>query len=404
MKEYNNVIIERQNNEGNGICKIDNKITFIPYTLSNEIINLNIICEHKNYNDGKLLKIIKPSSERCNPLCPYYYKCGGCNLMHEQYKYQLDFKKEKVINNLKHIANIDLNKNIEIIYNKELNYRNHITLSVNKDIMGFYENNSNDIVDIDKCLISNNKINKKIEEIKEFIKIYKNNNIEKVIIKAYNSVMINVISKNFELIEEFKKHVKCDSFYINNKYIYGLKKVSEKLNNYTFNVSPLSFFQKNTDVTVKLYDYIKSFISKSDSVLDLYCGTGTIGIYISSNAKKVIGIEIIDDGIKDAKENALINNVNNIEFISGSVENNINNITNINAIIVDPPRPGLSKTVINTIMNINVEKLIYVSCNSSTLSRDLKILSNKYDIVDIKLFDMFPNTSHVECACVLRLH
>ena len=402
MDEYNNITITKQNNEGNGICKIDNIVTFIPYSLSDEIIDLKITNKHKNYNEGKLLKIIKPSIERCTPLCYYYYECGGCNLMHQSYKYQLNFKKEKVINNLKHISNIDID-DVEIVYDSEYNYRNHITLSVNNDLVGFYKNNTNDIVDIDKCQISNKEINDRIIEIRKFINKFKNNNIDKIIIKAYNEVMINIISSDFKLIDEFIHNVKCDSLYINNIYKYGLEKVSENLNNYKFSISPKSFFQKNTTIATKLYEYIKLFVNKNDSVLDLYCGTGSIGIYISNNVKKVIGIEIIDDAIKDAKENALINNISNIEFISGKVEDNLNNINGINTIIVDPPRLGLSREVIDNIITINPNKIIYVSCNSSTLARDLKILYDKYEIINIKLFDMFPNTHHVECVCALKL-
>ena len=152
-----------------------------------------------------------------------------------------------------------------------------------------------------------------------------------------------------------------------------------------------------------MFKYIKSLVDKNEKILDLYCGTGSIGIYLSDKVSSVIGIEEVNEAIIDAKENAKINNITNIEFISGKVEDNIEKFKKIDTIIVDPPRVGVSKKVINNILNINPKKLIYVSCNSSTLARDLKLLENNYEIKSIKLFDMFPNTYHVECVCILKL-
>ena len=216
-------------------------------------------------------------------------------------------------------------------------------------------------------------------------------------------MLVNIESSNFKLIDEFKNYVKCDSLYINNNFVSGLKEVTINLGKYKYKVSAQSFFQKNTDMTIKLYDYIKTLVNKDENILDLYCGSGGIGIYISENAKNIIGIEIIEDAVLNAKENARINNINNIIFKSGKVEYNLDDIKDIDTVIVDPPRVGLNKKAIDDILKINPKRIIYVSCNSTTLARDLNYLKDMYELEEIKLFDLFPNTHHVECVCALKL-
>ena len=154
-------------------------------------------------------------------------------------------------------------------------------------------------------------------------------------------------------------------------------------------------------MTIKLYDYIKTLVNKDENILDLYCGSGGISIYISENAKNIIGIEIIEDAVLNASENAKINNINNINFKSGKVEYNLDDIKDIDTVIVDPPRVGLNKKAIDDILKINPKRIIYVSCNSTTLARDLNYLKDMYELEEIKLFDLFPNTHHIESVCVL---
>ena len=390
-----------QNNEGLGIIKNNEKIVFVPFSLPEEIVDYEIIKENKKYDEGKLLNIKNVCYERQDVKCPYYFNCGGCDLMHQKYEYQLKFKVNKVINNLKHISNIEIN-NIDIESDNEFNYRNHITLSVSSDKIGFYKNHTNEIVDIDYCFISNDKINKVLKEIREFINKYKNNNIDRISIKTYNEILINIESNNFNLISEFKEFVSFDSLYVNGNYCLKKRYVTANLGKYKYNVSSKDFFQKNTKMTVKLYSYVKSLLNKDENILDLYCGSGGIGIFVSDKVKSVLGIEIIEDAINNAKENALINNVNNIKFICGKVEDNLDNIKNIDTIIVDPPRVGLKRSAIDDILKINANRIIYVSCNSVTLARDLNYLKDSYKIEDIRLFDLFPNTHHVECVVLLN--
>ena len=389
-----------QNNEGLGIIKNNEKIVFVPFSLPEEIVDYEIIKENKKYDEGKLLNIKNVCYERQDVKCPYYVNCGGCDLMHQKYEYQLEFKKKKVINNLKHISNIEID-NIDIESDNEFNYRNHITLSVNNDKIGFYKNHTNEIIDIDYCFISNDKINNALKEIRKFLSKYNDNNINRISIKAYNEVLINIESSNFKLINEFKDYVHFDSLYINDKYVFGKKEITVNLDNYKYNVSSKDFFQKNTEMTVKLYSYVKDLLDNNENILDLYCGSGGIGIYVSDKVKSVLGIEIIEEGINNAKENARINNVKNIKFICGKVEENLENIKNIDTIIVDPPRVGLKRSAISDILKIDAKRIIYVSCNSVTLARDLNYLKDTYKLESIKLFDLFPNTHHVESVVLL---
>ena len=387
------------NNEGLGITRVDNKVVFVPYSAIGDVIDLKIIEDKRNYSIGEITDIKEKSNSRREASCPYYYICGGCNLMHIKYKNQLEFKKEKVINNLKHISNIEI-KDISIESDNEYNYRNHIILRVDKNRIGFYKSHSNEIVDIKYCLISNEIINIKIDEIRDFLNKYKDNNINKISIKAFNGVLINIVSDDFTLMDEFIKYVKVDSLYINNELVYKNKSIKFKFDKFNFMVSNNSFFQKNTDMALKLYNYIKENIDDNSKILDLYSGIGSIGIFVADKCKSVLGVEIIESAVDNAKENSKINNINNIEFICGKVEDNLDNIKDIDTIIVDPPRVGLNKKAIENINKINPKKIIYVSCNSTTLARDINYLN--YEIKSIKLFDLFPNTHHCESVVVLE--
>jgi len=275
-------------------------------------------------------------------------------------------------------------------------------LNVKNNKIGFYKDGTYEIVDIESCLISNAKINIVIKEIRNFINEFKDHNITRIDIKAYKNILVNIESEDFKYKNKFVKYVNLDSFYINNEFEYGAEKVTENLNEYEFDISAVSFFQKNTKVTEKLYSYIKSIINKDSKVLDLYCGIGSIGIYIADKCKNIIGIEVINEAIEDAKLNAEINKINNIEFICKSIENMKSDYKDIDTIIVDPPRIGLDKRAINNILEINSNNIIYVSCNPVTLARDINLLKENYNINSIKLFDMFPNTYHVESVVLLE--
>ena len=394
--------IENLDHQGRGIAHINNKIVFIENALPNEIVETKIIKEHKNFNESIVTKYIKKSVNRIDPICPYYKECGGCNIMHMPYDKQLEFKQNKINNIInKYLKNdILINKIVKSDY--KVNYRNKITFQVNKDI-GFFKKNSNELIKIDKCILCDELINNSIK----YLSTLDLSKIEKIICKSNKKDLMIIIETNDINLNIDKLIPHCKSIYLkqNNKYIlkYGEKQIKQNIGNINYLISPDSFFQINLDVTKKLYDKIKSIVGTNKNIIDLYCGTGSIGIYISKD-NNVYGIEINEQAINDAKINKKINNIQNIEFILGDSGKKIKNLTKkIDTIIVDPPRNGLNKETINNILNINPKNIIYVSCDPMTLVRDLKVFSNNYDIVEITPFDMFPNTYHVECLVQLKL-
>ena len=392
-------LITDLNHLGQGITRIDNKITFVPKTVSGDIINLEITKSHKNYNEAKLLKIVKPSPDRIEYKCPYYNKCGGCNIANLEYTNQLKYKKEKVINIFKKYNKIEINPTI-IASDEILHYRNKITLQYNEKL-GLYEEKTHNIIEIQECLLMPQKVN---DIIKLLSKYNYNTSLQKIVIRIINNqVMINIIAKDIpKSLIEILKNLDV-SVYHNSKYISGNKVLIETLNNYKFSILPDSFFQINKKQTINLYNQIVEYANpqKEDKVLDLYCGVGTIGIYLSKYCKEVLGIEINKSSIENANINKKLNNVENISFIEADVSKVLSMKYKADIIIVDPPRSGLDKNIIETLIKINPKKIVYVSCDPITLSRDINLLKNNYILKDIKLYDMFPETYHVECVTVL---
>ena len=388
--------IIKYDHNGRGIGYIDNKIVFVPNTIIGEDVEVKIVDDKKNYSVGEVLKYNKISSIRKDNICPYYNICGGCDIMHLPYLEQLKFKQNKIVEiiNKFYGGKVDIK---DIIYNKELNYRNKVSLKVDKKI-GYYKKNSHDIINIDKCMLLDEDINNLIGKL-NYIDLGLNKNI--VIRKNTSGLMLILDSKiDYDLIKN-----DVDIIYLNDKKIYG-EDLYEEMDGLKFIISPLSFFQVNKYNTINLYNKILDYcdLKGNETVLDLYCGTGTIGSFVSRKCKKVIGIEINESAIADANKNKKINGLDNIEFIcgdSGKILKN-NKFRNIDIVIVDPPRSGLSELSISEIININPTKIVYTSCDPVTLARDLKILSEKYDVKELTPVDMFPNTYHVESVCVLE--
>ena len=395
--------ILRLNNEGEGIGIVEGITTFIPYALPNELVKVRITEINDNYLRGTIQEILEPSKDKVEAICPKFYECGGCNLMHLNYEKQLEFKKEKIENIFKKVSN----ENIKVsnIYSKEnLYYRNKVVLKVDKNKIGFYKEKTNEIIQIEECFLVDKKINEVIKQLKEFINKYQDNNINEIMIRVINNkVMISLdnISLNYKdvFIDKFKA---LDSIYINDNLIYGDKVLVENIDNLKFNISPKSFFQVNKEISKMMYEKAISYIDKSDTTLDLYSGTGTITMLLSKKSKKVIGIEVVKDAVKDANNNIKENNINNVEFICSKVENKIDTLKNINNIVMDPPRSGSDKKTLKTLLEINPERIIYISCNPVTLARDYNTLKEKYIIKEINAYDMFPNTYHVESVMVLE--
>ena len=386
--------ILKLDHQGRGIGKLNNKIVFVPNTLPGEIIEIEIIQEKKNYIEGKVKKYIKTSKKRIKPPCPYYNLCGGCNLMHMNYQDQLEYKQQKIENIIHKYTSQNIKINKIIPSSNIYNYRNKITLHI-KDKIGLYEDNSNNIIEIEKCLLADNKINNILQELKN-----KELQEDEIVIRSsYNDSLIYYQNKNNLL-----NNIKCPNIINKSILIKGNNYIIEKLKDYKFIISPTSFFQVNTRQTINLYEKIKELahLNKNNIILDLYCGTGTIGLYLSKECKEILGVELNEDAIKDANKNKKLNNINNAKFIVGDEKQIIKKLNyKPDIIIVDPPRSGLFKGMINDLIKFKANKIIYVSCNPLTLSRDLKELINPYKIEQIQPLDLFPNTYHVECICLL---
>ncbi len=401
------VEVTKLDHQGRGIAEINDKIIFIPNVLPCETIDVNIVLEKKKYYEGTVKEIINASDKRIKPICPYFEECGGCQFLNMNYQDSLDYKQNKVEEIMNKYLGIKIKINNIVACDNNLYYRNKTTFQVENDI-GFFKEKTNTLIPVDKCYISDIRINDIYKEIKDNIDL---TNVNQIIIRATKNTLESMVifktsnyADNKRLIDVLKN--KVDSIYINDELIYGKGKIIENLCNKNFYISPSSFFQVNTVQAEKLYNKAIEYanIKKEDTVLDLYCGTGTIGIIASDKAKKVIGVELNREAIKDANENKRLNNINNIEFYAGDVGKILNkNNYKPDTIIVDPPRAGLDSLALSQILNIKPKKLVYVSCDLMTLARDLKLLSNDYDILELTPVDMFPYTAHVESVCVLKL-
>lgn len=393
--------IEKLDHQGRGIAYLNGKVTFIKNALVGEIVVVKITQSFKHYNIGEVVEYKKKSLLRTKPFCPYYNICGGCDLEHMTYHDTLKFKKEKVENILKN-SKIEYPK-LEVIENENpLGYRNKLSLKVEKGCIGFYEEKSHTLIQIDNCPLAKKSINACLKRL-QTLQI-QNGNI--TIRSNWNDEILLVISTtdkiNF-LIENFTD-VKLVGVVLNEKTIYGDNFFYERMNGFLFKVSFDAFFQVNPYVTTKLFSFIENSIPKESVILDLFSGVGTLSLVASKYAKKVYSMEIIKNAVLNHLENNKVNKVKNCFPILGNVFKNVSKIEkDYDTILIDPPRKGLDEKTCELIVESNVENIIYVSCNPITLTRDLKVLTKKYTIQKFDIFDMFSYTHHVECCTILTL-
>ena len=449
IKKGQEYIVEIIDNgyEGEGIAKIDNFTIFIPGAIKGEKVKILIVKVLSSHAFGKILEILNRAEARQEVDCLTYKRCGGCNLRHIKYEETLKMKQNAV----QSLVNKTLKNKVEVQetvgMENPLHYRNKAQYPIGIDkngepIIGVFANRTHEVIGIEKCLIQNAKSEEIAKYILEFIKcnkisIYNEQTgkglfrhvVIKVGIKTGQIMCILVVNgkeipKEKQLIQELItrfpqiktiiKNVNMKNTNVilgqENINLYGDGYIEDILGEYRFKISPLSFYQVNPIQAEKLYDLgVKmAEISKSDTVFDLYCGIGTISLFMAKYAKKVYGIEIVKEAVDAARENAQMNKVTNTEFYDGDVEVILDEMINkkgISADIVmfDPPRKGLDKNSINNILKIKPKKIVYISCNPATLVRDLAGFEDSYDINTIIPVDMFPWTSHVECCSVLYL-
>lgn len=433
--------------QGEGIAKVDGFTVFVPNAIKGEKVKILILKVTTSHAFAKILEIIEKSDARVDTDCRSYKRCGGCNLRHLKYEKTLELKRETVQN----LINKNLKEKIKaeetVGMENPFYYRNKAQYPVGTDtdgkaIFGVFANRTHEIIEFEECKIQT----KESAEIARFIVDFINENkisaydektgkglLRHIIVKygmKTDEIMCVLVlnTESFPKEDELKEkllerfpNIKTIVKNINKKntnvilgdkniVLYGSGYIQDKLGDYTFNISANSFYQVNPVQTEKLYNLAieGADLSKEDTVFDLYCGIGTIGIFASKYAKKVYGIEIVPQAIEDAKENARINKLDNIEFSAGDVEKLLQELIydrqiKPDVVFVDPPRRGLDENTVNNLLKIQPKKIVYISCNPATLMRDLKVLEEKYDITKITPVDLFPYTNHVETVACLRL-
>lgn len=397
--------IERLDHQGRGITYINGKIAFVKDTLPGEEIELKIIKENSKLIEAEPTSFLKESQLRVKELCPYYKECGGCNLLHMSYEEQIKYKQSKIVDVMKKYADINSEVIKQIVpCDRQFHYRNKVTLKV-KEKLGYFKEKTYELIPIKKCLLVNDKINEIIKILNGYTDL---SSIKEVVIKSFTdkeTMLIIYLQEdeiNENLLDYLSRHVDNIIVYDNNKKMIkriGKGNIIAKLKEKQFKIGANSFFQVNMDQTLKIYDKIADYLSKIEdsTVLDLYCGVGSIGLYSVSNYAKLIGVEIVPEAIENAKTNAELNSMGNTKFLVGDTKTILMHSNyKADTIIVDPPRAGLDKSVIEDIKKINPNMLIYLSCDPITLARDLKLLSDLYDVEELIPYDMFPNTHHVE--------
>ena len=453
VKKNEKYIVDIVNNGfgGEGIAKIDGFTIFIPNTIKGEKCEILIVKVLTSQAYGKLLQIIEKSEERTEIDCNTYQRCGGCDLRHMTYESTLELKREAVQSLINKGLKTKIIVENTIGMNTPYNYRNKAQYPVGLDkngepAIGVFAQRTHTIIPIEKCMIQTEISQQIAKTILEFIKenripVYNEENqtglVRHIVIKVgkytgqimcilvlnenkgeenilIEKKLVQELCQKYSQIKTIVKNINTQNTNVilgkENVNLYGNGYIEDKLGEYLFKISPMSFYQVNpVQAEVLYYTAIEvANLTKDDVLFDLYCGIGTIGIFASKYVKKVYGIEIVPQAIEDAKENARINNINNAEFMVGNVEVAFDELINKKhiiptAIIVDPPRKGLDNRTIENILKIKPEKLVYISCNPATMVRDLAKMEETYNISKVQPVDMFPFTKHVECVSVLYL-
>lgn len=430
------------NHQGLGVCKVDGFPLFVPDLLVGEEALVKITKLQKKFGYGEVKKHLSYSTNRVEPICPVFNQCGGCQIMHMSYPSQLEYKVKMAEETFKRIGHLDLKVKKIIGMEEPYYFRNKVQVpfrEVDGEIeAGFFKKNTHEIVPLEVCFIQPKlatEITKTVKDLfnKYRLRAYNEEKhqgllrhllIRKTVRDDYMVVFITrteafphkeAITK--ELVEKYPK-LKSVIQNINprktnvilgdkSKLLYGTKTLLDEMLGLKFHVSEKSFFQTNHLQTEALYREIENLArpQPDEIMVDGYCGVGTISLMLARKAKKVYGIEIVQEAVNDAKVNAALNKIQNAEFIAGRTEEEIEKLKaiKINTIVVDPPRKGCDKALLEAIIERRIEKVVYVSCDVATLARDLEILAEAYEIKEVTLVDMFPQTSGVETVCLLNL-
>jgi 23S rRNA (uracil1939-C5)-methyltransferase len=446
LEEIHELFINNYSHQGEGIGRVNNFTVFVPGAILGERVRVKISEVKKNFARSRLEEVILSSPHRTKPLCPVYHLCGGCQLQHIVYEKQLEMKKRIVENALERIGNQNIKVLPTIGMKDPWRYRNKGYFQVNQEKgkvrLGFYKAGSYDFVPASGCVLFSSQINRLVSYLEEQLSLQKvtaynsktgRGNLRKILIRESRSageVMIVFITKEDNL--GFNQNILNDlvrtfpqvvSIYqnINSspkavllgkdfRLLEGKTDLEEAIGPFRFRISPQSFFQVNVAQAKILNEKILEYanLSGEETVIDSYCGTATISIYVAKQAKKVYGIEVEKSAVRDAKINCELNGISNLKLFTGKAEEWLykwrRSGEEVHLIIMDPPRRGCSSKVLKGIIKIKPKKNIYVSCNPATLARDLKYLTKdgNYKLKKVLPIDMFPQTSHIECIASLE--
>ena len=431
---------------GVGIGKFDGFTVFVDGGLVKDKIKVKITKSKKNYAVGEIVEIIEPSPFRVERKCPKELKdCGGCQIQELDYQEQLNIKTNEVKQVISRIGKLD-----DVIIHPALGmeepfrYRNKAQFPIQKvdgvPVIGFYKKKSHDIIPTDECIIQHDVNDKIIKIIKTYIRAYKVSIYDEkthtgvlrhlvtkvgfttkevmVVLVAngkklpYLNELASVLKENIPGFKTLVVNVNREKTNVilgnENRIIYGDGKINDNIGDLVFEISPLSFFQVNPLQTEVLYNKALEYanLGENDIVFDIYCGIGTISLFLAQKAKKVYGIEIVEEAIKDAKRNAALNKLDNVEFYVGKAEEVVPKMykqgKRANVVVVDPPRKGCDEKVLDTIVSMEPDRVVYVSCNPSTLARDLNYLDERgYKCLEVQPVDMFPHSVHIENVALI---
>ena len=409
--------------DGQGIAKADNLVVFVKGMIVGEEAIVKIISEKKNYAFGIIDELLVRSPHRIDSECKVSYKCGGCDYRFIDYPFQLELKKSVLDNTLRNFNVLDIIPDDDPYY-----YRNKVQVPLKDHKLGFYRKYSNDVVEFEDCLIESKTANEIIIDLRKLLVELKIDMFFRhVLIKhaqGSDEIMLAFIVNNFNFPHLSKvtdyltsKYSNIRSIILNlntrddnvilgseEKVVYGNDLIYDNFDGLKFKISLKSFYQVNYRQMLKLYDKIRelSMVGAEDSVLDLYCGIGTISLYLSRFCKEVTGVEIVKEAVDNAIENAQLNNIGNARFYLDDAGKNMSEyLKGKDILILDPPRKGITTELIDAIKESDINRIVYVSCNPATLDRDLELLKDTFSIGDIQPVDMFPWTVHVETVVLM---
>ncbi|MFP4020022.1 MAG: 23S rRNA (uracil(1939)-C(5))-methyltransferase RlmD [Halanaerobium sp.] len=433
---------------GDGVARAENGMAvFISLTLPGDLVKAKITKIKKDYAFAKLIEVIEAGAGRTKAPCPVYNECGGCQLQHINYQKELEFKKNNIKQLIKRIAEVEDFKLRDVLAaDDDFRYRNkaQFPLKIKEDeqiTAGFYKRGSHDIVPNHNCLIQHPLINRilriTLEELNKFqLSVYNENTLQgllrHLVIRVgscTNQALLVMVTNGDDFIDKnliartlMRKipELKGVVQNINNQntnvifgkediLLAGENKITEYIGKTAFLISARSFFQVNTMQAQKLYDTAAEFLGDNQSarVVDAFSGTGSIALYLADQVEKIYAVESLKSAVKDARENADLNNITNVEFRQGLVEDKLPEILEkdqIDTIIFDPPRKGLDEKTVKLLLENEIKKIIYISCNPATQARDLKSLKQKYQLLEVQPVDLFPQTYHIESVALLKLN